>query len=423
MPNSVLGNLFSCFGLNQSATEVRAPHAHRTDYTPGHHYSVAELNQFALNNLPNVRNRPYFLSDLRNVILSPGTSKSDKAMLCKQLALLMTDQDSLECQGAPRQANYFASYCIDLTLQDLEHQYYAAMEHNLRSMLTLWMTTLCPSQTDFNLNGVIYSRSELNNMLQNPSLISRQLQQAPTALAHQWERRLYGEGTSSNAQTVHDSAVRDNGSRVLNIMRVKHGQTKPLSNDEASRFIHKAAVKHESQSSILAGMNKCLMNTSRDNNWNVNISPQNTLKQVIQYIQSNSNSTMRTNLTNSLLERLREIHLEDPCVSGVLQRLIDVPNGIDPDMNFGGAYRQVGEEMATLASKTYEQFSDLIDEGIEAITEQEGASKIARTVASDIGQQMFETRVHQDMTLLGGLDNATLAPHREHLKTGFTLLS
>ena len=43
-----------------------------------------------------------------------------EAKICKHLANLMTDQDALDCHGATRQGNYFASYCVDLTLQELE---------------------------------------------------------------------------------------------------------------------------------------------------------------------------------------------------------------------------------------------------------------------------------------------------------------
>lgn len=440
MPNSVLQQVLSCFGLDclndphdnrqapiaynttQNYSPVQANYAlptTRPTYVPGSNYTISELSQFASSNLPSAVNRPQFLSDLLKAIVLPDTNKSNKATLCKHLAQLMTDQEILECHGAPRQANYFASYCVDLTLQVLEHQYSATMEEDLRDVLMLWKDTLCEGQTEFNLNGVVYSRTELDNMLRNPNLISRQLQQAPTALAHQWERRLHGEGTSSRFQTVHDQAVQNNGSRVLNIMKAKHGQTTELSHETAKRFIKKAAATNHASPSILAGMNLCLTNTNRDNNWNVNITPQKAIKEVIQYIKSVPDHTMRTNLTNSLLERLREIDEEGPCVSGVLQRLIDVPNGIDPDMSFAGVSRQIGEEMATLAGKTYEQFNELIDEGMEAIVNEEHNPDVTQTIASSIGRNMFDTRVNQDMKILGGLDEETLAPHRERLKAGF----
>lgn len=432
MPNKIVQQVLGCFGLDclqdpEPAGRVQPPPARphipapvsRPAYRPGQNYSIAELNQFATSNLPSVENRSQFQSQLRDTLLMPETSRPNKAMLCKHLATLMTDQDYLECHGATRQANYFASYCVDLSLQELSQQFSAAMEQDLRNVLTLWVNTLCPVQTEFNLNGVIYTRTEVLDMLRAPALISRQLQQPNSALAHQLELRLRGQGSTSNYQTVHDRVVQSNGSRVLDIMKAKHGQTIAISHTAVRRFITKAAETHPSRTNVLAGMSACLNNTNRDNNWNVDISPQHAIKEVIQYIQSVPNQTMRTNLTNALLERLREIHMEGPCVSGVLQRLIDVPNGIDPDMNFAGASRQIGEEMATLAGKTYAQFSDLIEEGVRAIEQEEYNPDVTHTIAGNIGRDMFHNRVEQDMKLMGGLSEAELAPHRERLKAGF----
>ncbi len=440
MPINIVEQILGCFGLDclqdrqqredfqvpparprtsEPAPTAYAAPASRPTYKPGQNYSIAELNQFATSNLPSAANRLRFQSQLRDTLVMTETSRPNKAMLCKHLATLMTDEDHLECNGAIRQANYFASYCVDLSIQELNQQYSAVMEQNLRDILTLWFNTLCPGQSEFNLNGIIYSRSEVQDMLKAPSLISRQLQQTNSDVARQLERRLRGQGSTSNYQTVHDRAVQNNAGRVLDIMRAKHGQTDELSHDAVREFVTNASKTHPSRTNVLAAMDHCLSNTNRDNNWNVDIHPQHAIKDVIQYIQSVPDETMHLNLTNALLERLREIHVEGPCVSGVLQRLIDVPNGIDPDMNFTGASRQIAEDMATLASKTYSKFSDLIEEGVRAVEHEEHNSDVTRTIAGTIGRDMFHTRVDQDMKLMGGLNETELAPHRERLKEGF----
>ncbi|HEX4917955.1 MAG TPA: hypothetical protein VFV43_08680 [Limnobacter sp.] len=387
---------------------------------PNQQYSVAELNLFATSNRPSAVNRPAFLSTLLNTMLQPDTSRANKATLCKHLALLMTDQDSLVCHGADRQGNYFASYCVDLALQELEQQFSAAMEQDLRNVLAHWVNTLCPAQTSFNINGVIYTRTEVLDMLRAPNFISRQIHE-PTdgGLAGRLERRLQGQGISSTRQTVHDPAVQDNGIRVLNIMRTKHGQVTEASHAKVTSFITKAANNRVLRTTILAGMTDCLNNTNRDNNWSIPLTPQQAIKDVVQYIESIQDSSLRSNLTDALLNRLQEIHLEGPCVSGVLQRLLDVPNGIDPDMNFAGRAQQIGEEMATLAGKTNAQLNELIQEGVQAIPEQERNPDTAQTIASQIGRNMFDARVDQDMKLRGGIPETELATHRERLQAGF----
>ncbi|MCR2745355.1 hypothetical protein [Limnobacter parvus] len=395
----------------------------RNDYHPGHTYSAQELGQFASNNFPRAEDRPQFLRDLLVAFHNPHASKVEKATLCKHMANSMREEDSLYCLGASRQANFFASYCIDLSLQQLDQNYTAALEQDLRSMLSLWVNTLCPSQSTFNLDGILYSRAELITMLSSPNLISRELRQPVGGLAQRMDARLQGYGTSGNSQNVHDQAVRDNGSRILDIMKAKHRKTRELSSAEINLYVGTAISNCNATNSDKAlmrqGLKICTSNTSRDNNWAVNINPKRVLGHVCQYIQATQDSGMRDHLKQSLLSRFREIELEKPCVTGLLQRLLDIPSGIDPDMNFAGKARQVGEDVVTVAAKTYEQFNTLIEEGIEAIPAAQRNSDAQNNAIGAIGQNMFEARINQDLKRLGGLTEAEIAPHRERLKVGF----
>lgn len=394
-----------------------------TRYTPGRTYTVAELGRFATINQPSLVNRSAFIRHLLSTFERPDVTRAEKATLCKHLANFMNSDEAFEFKGAPRQANYFASYCVDLTLQELDLQFNAAMEQDLRSMLTLWSHELCPSQTEFNLDGIIYSRPELQNMLNGQKLISRNLLQASGSLAERMDNRLHGVGTSSQAQTVHDMAVRDNGARVLALMKTAHAQTTQLSDSEIKTFIEKAISQNTktklNTEQIRQGLQACLTNHAGDNNWNVHSSPRLILGDVCQYIQATANTTMRNNLQQALLDRLIEIAIEQPCTPGVMQRLLDVPNGIDPNMNFAGKSRQIGEEMASLASKTYERLTVLIDEGRQAIPESERTPETMDQMATTIGQQMFVNRVNHEMKRLGGMSEMEVAPHRERLSTGF----
>jgi hypothetical protein len=151
------------------------------------------------------------------------------------------------------------------------------------------------------------------------------------------------------------------------------------------------------------------------------MTPKRLLGNVCQYIQATNDTNMRSNLTDALLARLNEIYLERPCVVGVSQRLLDVPNGIDPDMNFAGRTAQIGEEVATIAGKTYNQFSELVDEGLQALKGIEDNEAIDgnEEIITDIGQNMFNSRLKNDLGRLGGIAEPEIAPHRERLKTGF----
>jgi hypothetical protein len=348
----------------------------------------------------------------------PTTTRLQKAALCKHISKLMRQDDVLHFKGAPRQANYFASYSVDLNFQELDVAYNVTMEQDIREMLNLWSKNLCPAQTQFNLDGVVYSREEINAMLANPTLIQRNASLQNAELATQMEHALRHAGS----QSVHNNTVRTNAIRVMAIMRAKHGQTKEMTDGEITRFLDPFINPDPRRNNIRAGLNSCIANNEFDQNSPGAMTPKRLLGNVCQYIQATNNTDMRSNLTAALLVRLNEIDIEQPCVVGVSQRLLDVPNGIDPDMDFAGRTAQVGQDVAALAGKTYNQFSDLVDEGLQAIQAFENNREIAGhdDVITNIGQNMFSSRLKNDLSRLGGISEADIAPHRERLKTGFT---
>lgn len=396
-------------------TVTYTPPAQRPAYRPGQNYSIAELNNFVTSNMPSLANRPSFLADLLEKLDRPGISKASKAMLCKHLANLMTENDVLTYKAAPRQANYFASYSVDLTLQELGRRFSAAGEKDLRETLSLWANQLCPGQTEFNLNGVVYSRAEILDMIKSPNLISRQIAASNSDLATLMEARLHGTGSTSSGQTVHDSVVKHNGSRVLGMMRAQFGNRLTITTKEVVRLVTEASINKPAHQHIVAGMHYCLGNTNRDTSWGEDITPQQAIKVVAQYVLSVKDSSLKTSLTEAFLERLREIRVEGPCLCGVLQRLVDVPNGVDPRMAIEASDSQIAEEMARLAGKTRTHVDAIIEEGVMIVGEEEASEK----EISNISKDTFRSRVDQDMGLFGGLPKNQLAPHIKRLEAGF----
>lgn len=438
MPGNIFTRMFGCFGnTNQVHPNIRPPAQHyapeptppahpvapaytpaRASFLPGRQYSAAELLEIARTNPPRAEIKNEFLNTMAVAFNRPNTTRLQKAELCKHISKLMGQDDVLHFKGAPRQANYFASYCIDLNFQELDVAYNVAMEQDIREMLNLWSKRLCPVQTEFNLDGVVYSRDEINTMLENPTLVHRNINPQNAELAAQMEHALRHAGS----QSVHDNTVRTNAIRVMAIMRTKHGQTKEMTNREVNRFLDPFINQDPRGNNIRVGLDSCLANNAFDPNSPGAMSPRRLLANVCQYIQATSDTEMRSNLAAALLTRLNEIAVERPCIVGVSQQLIDVPNGIDPDMNFAGRAAQVEQEVTALAGKTYNQFSDLVDEGLQAIQEIEQNDKIVGNddIITDIGQNMFSSRLKNDLNRLGGISEADIAPHRERLKTGFT---
>lgn len=432
MPGNIFTRMFGCFGnTNQVQANTRPPAPAqpaprpapaytpaRASFLPGRQYSATELLEIARTNPPRSEIKNEFLNTMTVAFDRPTTTRLQKAALCKHISKLMRQDDVLHFKGAPRQANYFASYSVDLNFQELDVAYNVTMEQDIREMLNLWSKNLCPAQTQFNLDGVVYSREEINAMLANPTLIQRNASLQNAELATQMEHALRHAGS----QSVHNNTVRTNAIRVMAIMRAKHGQTKEMTDGEITRFLDPFINPDPRRNNIRAGLNHCLANNTFDQNSPGAMTPKRLLGNVCQYIQATNDTDMRSNLTAALLVRLNEIHVEQPCVVGVSQRLLDVPNGIDPDMDFAGRTAQVGQDVAALAGKTYNQFSDLVDEGLQAIQAFEKNKEITGNdnVITNIGQNMFSTRLKNDLNRLGGISEADIEPHRERLKTGFT---
>lgn len=106
---------------------------------------------------------------------------------------------------------------------------------------------------------------------------------------------------------------------------------------------------------------------------------------------------------------------------GQLQRLLDVPTGLDPDMDQFGAAAQMGDELSNIASKVYERFDKLIEEDGEfaqSHNEEQRASPVGR-----VGKQLFRQKVEQDIGRFRGINVRKLEPDIQRLEAGFEPLA
>ncbi|MCQ8894982.1 hypothetical protein NQT62_00835 [Limnobacter humi] len=419
IPQPVRLNQLDAVPTNPLALPDPPPRPVDTGFQPGRRYTPTELQCFATNRQFSESNRMALLQAMANAMNEADCPKAVKASLCQVLSDQLRDHDSIQFLNAPRQANYFASYGIDMALQCLSDQYSVVLERNLRQMLDRWVKQLCPAQTEFNLDGVVYSRQEITALLNNRTLISRQIPLRPDDLATRLENRLNGVGTSLPGQTVHDAAVRDNGERLLNLMKAAHRQSNEMTPTNMRQAIQQLADKHPRQQDILRGMEKTLTNPHADSNWRVPVIARQVLGHVIQYISAKTDIPLKNNLNQALLERLIEIDREDPCAPGIMQRLLDVPSGIDPAMDIAAKSRQVGEDLATLAGKTRQRVDALIEEGLEALPNQDRTLANQQGPMAIIGENMFEARVNLEMQRLRGLPAGDLTEHVNKLKLGF----
>ncbi|NJM32583.1 MAG: hypothetical protein HC848_06640 [Limnobacter sp.] len=97
-----------------------------------------------------------------------------------------------------------------------------------------------------------------------------------------------------------------------------------------------------------------------------------------------------------------------------MSRLLDVPSGVDNQLNLLGLVGQIEEDFACIAQTTAKNLERLIADN-ELLEE----TPIPDEVLSQMGKEMFRQAVETELVLLRGLDPDLLAPYIEKYESGF----
>lgn len=393
-------------------------HAESLTYLTNRAYAGHQLVTFAENRRYSANTLMPLLTEL-SLVLQSADSRSDiRYKAAQQIAKLLPSDQSICMYGAERQANYFANYAIDLMLQCMESNFSAALETQFRQTLGYWINELVPAQSEFNLDGIIKTRAELTQMLNNPRFFNRQLSEPAnsglaTAMNAQMQR--------STTESVATVAVRGTGALILQRME----ESTPASNrlDLAScksEILEQSRSHIDSQSRRLAisrGLDVVCNNRSIDPNWSVARSPSSLLPSVWNYIRNVNDEGLKSNLTASLFVRLGEIYSEGPCVVGQIQRLLDVPSGVDPAMNVFNARAQFDQELASIGGKVNTRLGTLFDEDAK-YAESKNETQLP-SVLSHIGKDTFRQTVRRELETNRGVNIADLEPEIAKFEQGF----
>ncbi|MDH4396155.1 MAG: hypothetical protein QE278_10780 [Limnobacter sp.] len=379
-----------------------------------------QLIQYAVNRKYLEEDKLVLLHCLSGIVENTNRTKYNRYTAAIQIAKLLGSDETIYMHGADRQANYFAGYAIDLMLQEMDNSFSKDIEKSFRETLKLWIHDLAPEQEKFNLDGIIRMRDELNTILFDEHFFDG----ANTSAA--WRNTLKMEDTLVNqlTESVSTEAVRDRGAQVLAKMEAKIPVRQKLHLAPCILDIKKQCraliTDTRRLENAFAGLEKLSENDNVDNNWSVKRSPASILPVVWAYVQTTTDDTLRGNLMEAFFNKLVEVKVESPCVVGQLQRLLDVPTGLDPDMDQFGAAAQMGDELSTIASKVYERFDKLIEEDAtvsRSRNEEQLASPVGR-----MGKLLFRQRVEQDVGRFRGINVRQLEADIQRLEAGFELL-
>lgn len=445
---------------HQAAAVPRPPQNQRyqvadvSRFSPNISYSDQDLIDFASLGQYDKEDEIILLFALSAILESPQRSRENRYMAGIQIAKLLGPGQTIYLHGADHQADYFASYAIDLMLQEMDSTFSPVIEQLFRETLNLLINELSPQNEKFVLDGIVRTRQELFEILFDPHFFDG----AGTSAAWRNTLAMEAELRTSNVESVSTRVVRDNSAKILAIMESKtpiHYQrdlatTVQEFKTKAEDFLNRINKQHDTclyklnpksshyqerldveerayqrklnkHQNALAGLEIVATNNSRDDNWSVNRSPSSILPSVWSYIKATQDSSLKAHLYTSLFNKLIEIKVENPCPVGQLQRLLDVATALDPDMDQFGADAQLGEELCAIAGKVNERFDMMIEEDAKLTQlrhEQQQASPIGR-----LGVEIFRQTVEQDVGRFRGINVRKLETDIQRLEEGFKPLS
>lgn len=354
---------------------------------------------------------------LSHIVENTNRTKSNRYMAAIQIAKRLGVDDTLPLNGAEREAYFFASYAIDLILQEMDSTYSKELEELFRDTLKLWVHDLMPERQEFNLDGIVRTREELNILLFDEHFFEG------ASNSDAWRNTFNMESLlkTNDGESVLTSIVKDTGAKVLAKMEEKtapkHVRSLQRCVDEITKQSTLRIPDLARRDTALGGLNIASRNYEIDDQWCVKRSPASVLPSVWCYIQSNDDTAFRSKLKDAFYNKLYEIRAETPCTKGQLQRLLDVPTGIDPDMDQFGAELQMVDELASIAGKVNERLDKLIEE--DARFAKSRQLKQLSSPIGKVGSEVFRHQVEQDVGRFRGVNVRKLEADIQHLEQGF----
>lgn len=170
----------------------------------------------------------------------------------------------------------------------------------------------------------------------------------------------------SGSQNVHDVDVLITASSQLTKMREKIPPSTVISARAARREIRAFLVQTASPESALNGMRRVMQTggaagpfgerADEENEFGETIAM--TMAIVWNYIKTIEDPVLKNRLCESMATKFREIAREQPCMTGVSQRIVDIPTAVDWSLTSNISIEHLRVELAQMAGAVIEAFEE-----------------------------------------------------------------
>lgn len=398
-------------------------------YEPGCSYSADQLIGFTRPGRCEPKDRMALAVNLAERLENPDHSHAVRFELSAALAHTLEEGQTVNYANAKRGDSFFASMAIDLYLSDAGLANLGFVKKKFINVLSHWMNDIAPERQEFSIQGASVKRSLMKTWLQelkNPSS-KFSLQTAQEAIqvdqrmdiARSMDRVMRGQNGSLQ-QSVHSDGVVEAGKVVLNLMNQKtQGQKIPSLREVMSDVMRHSSGRSDRQD-IHLGIGHVFSHDAASIGAPAEkTSPALVLRTLAGYIQHHDNSEVATNLRDASLLQLAEIGRERPCFSGCVQRILDIPNGIDPAVSAIPIGQQIKQDVAELAVRVQNEMGSLF-EGTE-LENPDLLHGVDEAVLAQIKVDLFKQIADTELGSVRGIPKNQFMKEVDRMSPGFTI--
>lgn len=388
-------------------------------YSPSNTYRFADLLLFAASKNLSRDDAVNLSQDLLIHLYNQNISPVDRFKACSALSIVLPADATLEFAGARRGGGFFASMAVDVFLANKFLESHRSRLPIFIDVLSNWLDNIAPDRQDFPIQGVVIERDAIVQWLcdltvpnRTPSTSTQQ-----TDLTRSLERIMYG-ATDSRRQNVHDANVIRAGDLTFKKMNgiLAGAALQPF--NEVEKSIATLALPRTDAKWVTRGVQHVKGHrltvapgeeTPR--------CPVDALRTLWTYIARLDDRPVAANLQDALLLRLSEIGQELPCFTGCLERILDVPTGIDPALNIHLPYQHIKQDVVKIAGRVQNKMDDLFD-GTE-LANLEGMEGVDPEVLNEIRVSIFKETASQELGRLRGIPENVYEREVNKMSPGF----
>lgn len=385
---------------------LKLPSNWKKFYCPQASYSVGDLCNLFIKNTKkpcyDKANAEQILAELAtHLFLGQENSTQDRMALCEAVLSVMTANTfpTVTFDGRSYDDLFFVTLAADLTLGQLTPDSSKDFRNILIARLERLLRVSGDEVTQFSLRGEPCTRRDIEFWVRNIRNVERWVVpsgDASTALAQSLNQEMRA---NNNTQSVHNTAVMVTGNKVYDLLSRRAGKLPGISAQDLSTQIEGLFVGKNNRQILQTGLNRVINDREVSTSIGVPTTPANVLKMLWQYIQHHENPIIRESLKEALLIRFSEIGSEAPCHVGRLERLLDVPSGIDERMNVFGRQRQIQADVGTIAAAVNELALNAHAKVLEF------ERRVVRELVDEQGMDMIEVRPEMDRMIPGFMDD------------------